>query len=102
MIQSPSPADTDRKQTRMSKHLQDRIIEHLKSEAYRPQKRRRLAKELNLAADDEQYQQFKEALSDLVRQGRAVYGQGGMVVLPGSHGRRDELVGTYRQNKRGF
>src|SRR4051794_3991578 len=85
----------------MSKQLQDQILSHLKSDAYRPQKRRSLAKQL-LVASDEEYQQFKEALKDLMGQGRVVYGSGGTIVLPGSHLRRDEIIGTYRQNKRGF
>ncbi|HEX3357714.1 MAG TPA: ribonuclease R [Tepidisphaeraceae bacterium] len=85
----------------MSKQLQNQIIEHLKGETYRPQKSRGLAKQLNLASDEE-YQLFKEALADLMNQGRVSYGAGGTVVLPASHLRRDEIVGTYRQNKRGF
>src|SRR5262245_16454927 len=85
----------------MSKQLQDQILKHLKSDSYRPTKRRGLAKELHLASDEE-YQIFKEALADLMREGRVIYGAGGTVVLPGSHHRRDEIVGTYRQNKRGF
>ena len=44
----------------MSKHLQERILTHLKSEHYRPQKRRPLAKQLNVATEDE-YEAFKEA-----------------------------------------
>jgi ribonuclease R len=86
----------------MSKHLQERILTHLKSTAYRPQKRRHLAKQLNLAADDEQYQTFKSALRELIAQGRAAYGAGGAVVVPASHGSHDTFIGTFRQNKRGF
>ncbi len=85
----------------MSKQLQNQILQHLKSDTYRPQKRRGLAKELHLVSDEE-YQVFKEALHSLVREGRVCYGAGGMVVLPGSHARTDEIIGTYRQNKRGF
>ncbi len=85
----------------MSKQLQDQIISHLKSDSYRPQKRRGLAKELNLATDEE-YQVFKDALQSLIGEGRVIYGAGGTIVLPASHQRRDEITGTYRQNKRGF
>ena len=85
----------------MSKQLQNQILQHLKSETYRPQKRRSLAKELNLFSE-EQYADFKQALSDLMHEGRVVHGAGGTVVLPGSHARSDEITGTYRQNKRGF
>jgi exoribonuclease R len=85
----------------MTKQLQEQILTHLKSKTYRPQKRRPLAKQLNLAGE-EHYQQFKEALRDMVSQGRVAYGEGGTVVLPGSHSARDTFLGTYRQNKRGF
>ncbi len=85
----------------MSKQLQDQILSHLKSDAYRPQKRRTLAQQLNLASDEE-YEQFKDALNDLMDQGRVIYGGGGTIVLPASHARSDGIVGTYRQNKRGF
>src|SRR5439155_11452910 len=85
----------------MSKQLHNQILSHLKSESYRPQKRRGLAKQLNLASDEE-YQQFKDALNDLMHEGRVIYGAGGTIVLPASHQRRDEIIGAYRQNKRGF
>src|SRR4051794_12579493 len=85
----------------MSKQIQERILNHLKTEGYRPQKRRHLAKQLEMA-DDEQYALFKDALRELMEAGRVMYGDGGTVVLPASHGPRDSFVGTYRQNKRGF
>ena len=73
----------------MSKQIENKILQHLKSETYRPQKRRGLAKELQLASDEE-YQQFKDALAVLMHEGRVIYGAGGTIVLPGSHARRDE------------
>src|SRR5688572_15249178 len=85
----------------MSKHLQERILTHLKSEHYRPQKRRPLAKELNVATEAE-YEAFKDALRSLVDEGRVAYGAGNTIVLPSVHGPKDTFVGTYRQNKRGF
>src|SRR5438874_1134004 len=85
----------------MTKQLKTEIISHLKNESYRPMKRRKLAKEMNLVSDEE-YQLFKEALADLVSEGRVIYGAGGTIVLPTSHGSRDEIVGTFRQNRRGF
>lgn len=85
----------------MSKHLQERILTHLKSETYRPQKRRPLAKQLNVATEEE-YQTFKQALRVLVEEGRVVHGGGSTIVLPTAHGPKDTFVGTYRQNKRGF
>ena len=51
----------------MSEHIQKKILTHLKSDTYRPQKRRGLARELDLAGDEE-YQQFKQALSELMRE----------------------------------
>jgi ribonuclease R len=85
----------------MSKQIQEQILKHLKSEGYRPQKRRHLAKQLQLAGEEE-YQVFKEALNVLMQESRVMYGAGGTIVLPASHSRNDQFVGTYRQNKRGF
>jgi ribonuclease R len=85
----------------MSENIQHKILTHVKSQGYRPKKRRQLAKELNLAGDAE-YEMFKEGLGTLMSEGRVMYGDGGTIVVPASHQRRDELVGTYRQNKRGF
>src|SRR5690349_13784422 len=85
----------------MSENIQHKILNHVKSQGYRPKKRRQLAKELNLAGDAE-YEMFKEGLRSLMAEGRVMYGDGGTIVVPASHQRRDELVGTYRQNKRGF
>src|SRR5437588_832569 len=52
------------KKATMSESLQTRIIEHLKSEDYRPVKPRGLARELNLD-QDENYHAFREALREL-------------------------------------
>src|SRR5207253_8094017 len=50
------------------------------------------------------YPAFREALRDLMHQGRVILGGKGAVVLPAqkSGAARDEFVGTYRHNKRGF
>src|SRR3954471_13489232 len=85
----------------MSKQLQDRIIEHLKSEAYQPQRPRKLAKELHVESE-EQYPTFREALGELTHEGRVILGARGAVVLPSQRTGRDEFTGTYRHNKRGF
>ncbi|HEY7088254.1 MAG TPA: ribonuclease R [Tepidisphaeraceae bacterium] len=85
----------------MSKQLQDRIIEHLKNEDYRPQRPRKLAKQLNVASD-EQYPTFRQALRGLMHEGRVILGARGAVVLPSQRTSRDEFTGTYRHNKRGF
>jgi ribonuclease R len=81
--------------------LQTKILTHLESGQYRPQKPRSLAHELDLATED-QYHAFRDALRELRHQGRVVLGAGGTVVLPSADQRRDEFVGTYRGNKRGF
>jgi len=85
----------------MAEQLENRIIEHLKSEQYRPQKVRGLARELNLEGENE-YHAFRDALRELVHEGRVILGARGAVVLPSQHHSHDEFVGTYRHNKRGF
>lgn len=85
----------------MSKQIQDRIIERLKSSDYRPQKPRRLAHEMNLIGDAE-YHGFRDALRDLMHEGRVVLGARGAVVLPSQRTSHNEITGTYRHNKRGF
>jgi ribonuclease R len=86
----------------MSKHVQEKILSHIKSSSYRPQKPRSLAKELELH-DEAQYPTFREALRDLMHEGRAVLGARGTVMIPGVQlSNRNEVVGTYRHNKRGF
>ena len=85
----------------MADHLQNRILTHVKSDRYRPQKPRNLARELNLH-DEETYPTFRDALRELMHAGRVVMGAGSTVVLPNQNVRRDEVVGKYRHNKRGF
>jgi ribonuclease R len=85
----------------MSKDLQNQILNHLKSAGYQPQRPRKLAHELNLAGD-EIYPSFRETLRELMHEGRVALGARGAVVLPTSRTSRDEFVGTYRHNRRGF
>ena len=85
----------------MSEQIKSKIISRLKSEDYRPQKPRGLAKELHLE-QEEQYPAFREALRDLMHQGHVILGGRGAVMLPTQKAGRDEFVGTYRHNKRGF
>lgn len=77
------------------------ILTHLKSRDYRPQPPRRLARELSVHGD-QQYPSFREALKELMRQGRAVFGAGGTIMVPTQQVSRDTILGTYRHNKRGF
>ncbi|HSU69061.1 MAG TPA: RNB domain-containing ribonuclease, partial [Tepidisphaeraceae bacterium] len=85
----------------MAEPLENRILTHVKSNQYRPQKPRGLAQELDLAGD-ELYPTFRDALRDLMHQGRVVLGAGGTVMIPGLQHPRDEFTGTYRHNRRGF
>ncbi len=81
--------------------LETKILDHLKRDAYRPQGPRGLAKELQLDAESE-YHAFRSALRALMHNGRVVLGARGAVVLPTQKTSRDEFVGSYRHNKRGF
>src|SRR5438874_2229504 len=85
----------------MSEQIKNRILSHLKSEHYRPQRPRGLAKELNLEREEE-YPAFREALRELMHAGRVILGSRGAIMLPSQKSGRDEFVGTYRHNKRGF
>jgi ribonuclease R len=85
----------------MAEHLQTRILEHLKSSHYQPQRPRKLARALNLH-HDEQYPTFREALKGLMHEGRVALGARGTVVLPTERVSHNELIGTYRHNRRGF
>src|SRR5947208_104543 len=99
--QAPSCQKAIIQKATMSETIQTRIIEHLKSEDYRPVKPRGLARELNLHQEEE-YHAFREALRDLMHAGRIVLGASGSVVLASQSPARDEFTGTYRQNRRGF
>ena len=85
----------------MSEHLKTKILAHLKSEHYRPKRPRKLAAELNVERE-EHYPAFREALRDLMHQGRIVLGSQGAVVLPAQKSGAGEFTGSYRHNKRGF
>jgi ribonuclease R len=85
----------------MAEQLENRIIEHLKGDEYRPQRPRGLARELNVA-NEEEYHAFRDALKELMHAGHVVLGARGAVMLPAQHHSRDEFVGSYRHNKRGF
>src|SRR5262245_58037538 len=63
------------------KHLPARIVEHLTQPGYRPQRPRKLAKALDVASE-EHYGTFRQALRDLMHEGRVVLGAGGNIVLP--------------------
>jgi len=85
----------------MPTDLPSRIVEHLKKPGYHPQKPRKLAKSLDVASE-ENYPAFREALQQLMREGRVVLGAGKCVVLPPAKQASNRIIGTYRHNKRGF
>lgn len=85
----------------MSKQLQERIIAHLNSAGYQPQRPRKLARQLDVAGEED-YHAFRDALRDLMHEGRVILGARGAVVLPSQRTSRDEFTGTYRHNRRGF
>ncbi|HZL37750.1 MAG TPA: ribonuclease R [Tepidisphaeraceae bacterium] len=87
----------------MPEPLRNRILSHLKSEHYQPQRPRSLARELDVAHDEERYHHFRDALRELMHEGRVMLGARGAILVPGAgEQHRDEFVGTYRHNKRGF
>lgn len=115
----------------MDETLAGRILEQLQSHPNHPVRPRQLAKQMGQAADD-QYPAFRDALKQLKQSGRIQAGKKGTVVLstptPGkktgksskktaaapskpaaaspatapASANRDEVVGTYRQNRKGF
>ncbi len=94
----------------MSESLQDRILNHIQSTDYRPQKKRQVARQLQLDSED-LYPDFKRALNALVEAQTVDFAEHGTIVLAGekparvsSKARSDSntFTGTYRQNKRGF
>jgi ribonuclease R len=85
----------------MSEEIQKKILDHLKSDEYQPQKPRLIAEELELAGGRE-YHSFRDALRELMHEGRVILGARGALVLPTQRTSRDEFTGIYRHNKRGF
>jgi len=83
--------------------LEGKILNELKAPDYTPVRPQELARQID-AHDDDNYPAFREALKQLVHEGRAVLGQHGTIVLPtqrtGAHS--DEILGTFRQNRKGF
>ncbi len=84
----------------MAEEIRSRILEHVKSEDYRPVKPRGLAREMDVTED--QYPAFRHALRELMNEGRVTLGMGSAVILPAQQSKTDGFVGTYRHNRRGF
>jgi ribonuclease R len=86
----------------MSDPFEARILNYLRSDKAQPLRPRPLAKALRVA-DDSEYPAFREALRTLMHQGRTILGTRGVVMLSSAQGgARDEIIGTYRHNRRGF
>src|ERR1044071_4013429 len=81
-----------------AQQIESKILSYLQSG--RPLKPRKLAKVLELHQEDD-YHAFRNALRELMHQGRVVLGAGGSVVLP-TQMQSGLIVGTYRGNKKGF
>ena len=87
----------------MADPIREEILKHVRSEQYRPQKPRQIAKSIALE-DEDAYPAFRQALRDLMGEGRVVLAHEGTVVMPTERtgAKRDEIIGTYRQNRKGF
>ena len=81
--------------------LREKILQHLTAEGYQPQRPRQLAKALDLV-EGEHHGGFRDALRDLMDDGRVVVGSEGAVLISGSRTADNELVGVYRHNRKGF
>src|SRR3954471_16421078 len=82
------------------KQIESKIMNYLRSPGGRPLRPRKLARELDV--QEEEYHAFRNALRDLMRQGRVVLGGGGSVVLPTQKQGSGAIVGVYRHNRKGF
>ncbi len=83
--------------------LEGKILAELKQSNYRPLNPRQLAKALHFGGE-QIYPSFRNAVKQLMNEGRIILGQHGTLVLPTERSgpKGDEIVGTYRQNKKGF
>ncbi len=81
----------------MSEAFHSKIINHLKSAEYRPQKAEVVAKDLDIALHD-----FRDAIKALMAAGRVVAGARGSIMLPTEQSQEGLILGNYRHNKRGF
>ena len=91
--------------------LRQQILERVQAEGYTPMRPRQLARVLaQLAGSDAppgdaadlDYGSFRDALKDLMDEGRVVLGSQGSILLPSNRVGDNELVGAYRANRKGF
>ena len=81
----------------MSDEMPDRILRHLSQADYRPQRTRALALSMGIA--DGEYNEFRQAVKELMAGGRIVMGSKNAIMLPQPS---REVVGVYRAHPRGF
>jgi len=81
----------------MSKHISERILEHIRQPGYQPLKPRRLAQAMKIG--DEEYGEFRDVVRGLQRVGRIVIGSDSSILPPQTP---PNVIGTYRANPRGF
>ncbi|MEL7239009.1 MAG: RNB domain-containing ribonuclease, partial [Planctomycetota bacterium] len=84
-----------------AQQIQTRILGTLSAEGYTPQRPRQIARVLEIM-EGRHYDSFRDALRELMDEGRVVLGSGGAILLPSSRLSNNELVGTYRHNQQGF
>lgn len=84
-----------------AEQIQSRILDYLQSGEARDLRPKKLAKALQV--DRSQYGSFRQALRQLMHQGRVVLGAGGAILLPTQRqGTAGIIVGTYKHNRKGF
>ena len=81
----------------MMSDLQSRIVATLAHPKYHPMKPKALARKLELPKTE--YDAFKAALKELIRDGRAEISKGNAVRAVGAHG---TITGIFRQAQAGF
>ena len=82
-------------------NLQQRILDALGAEGYTPARPRQIARMLEIM-EGQHYDTFRDALRELMDEGRVALGSGGSVLLPAERLAGNELVGSYRHNQKGF
>jgi len=81
----------------MPTKFSERIIDYMKQPGYQPMRPKKLARALGIASG--QMGDFHDAVDALRRMGRVVLGSNSAITLPDT---RNQIVGTYRGNPRGF
>ncbi|MEM6560429.1 MAG: ribonuclease R [Planctomycetota bacterium] len=83
----------------MKDAIRKQILEHVAAEGYTPSRPRQIAKALEVDADAGG---FRDALRDLMDEGRIVTGSAGNVLMPAELQPGGEFIGSYRHNQKGF